>query len=78
MGNEDVKRLQRAEVVSRLATLDLIIEEQRGRIAEGRSNGWDTTVSETRLRLLLEARRLHCVAFAAAYGKSVLDEEGGD
>jgi hypothetical protein len=73
-----LERIQRAEVAARLAMLDTLIDEQRARIAQSRAMGWDATLSEERLRLLRQARELHCRAFAAAYGNGVLDEEGDD
>jgi len=73
MDHEQLKSIQRAEVAVRLAMLDTLVDEQRARIAHSRAMGWDTTVSEERLRLLLQARQLHCMAFSAVYGKGVLD-----
>jgi len=73
MDHEELKSIQRAEVAVRLAMLDTLVDEQRTRIAHNRAMGWDTTLSEERLNLLLQARQLHCMAFSAVYGKGVLD-----
>ena len=78
MDNAHLRGLQRAEVLARLTTIDRLIAQQRARISQNRSMGWDTLVSEQRLRLLVEARQLHCMAFAAVYGKDVLDEPASD
>lgn len=75
MDHNGLKRLQRAEVAARLAMLDALIDEQRARIAQSRALRRDRTLSEERLRLLLQSRELHRRAFAAAYGKDVLDPE---
>ena len=77
MNHDHLKIIQRAEVAERLAMLDTLIDEQRARIAQSRAMGRDATLSEERLGLLLQARQLHCVAFAAAYGKDVLGDQAG-
>jgi hypothetical protein len=73
MNHEDLKQTQRAEVAARLSMLDILIDERRALIAQNGALGFDTTLSEQRLRLLLQARQLHRVVFAAAYGNGVLD-----
>jgi len=78
MDQAAMHRLRRAEFDARRSAIDALIEDQRVRNEQRRAMGWETTLSEDRLRLLVKARELHSRAFAAAYGKAALDDQADD
>jgi hypothetical protein len=78
MDRQGLSRIRRAELLARLSALDALIDEQTERTERIRDMGWDAAVSEEKLKLLAESRRLYTSALKHLLGDDFLDRAGED
>ena len=75
MPGHGLSKLKRAELISRLAELDRLIEEQSSHVRFVLDMGWDVPEIEQRLGRLKESRLLYLSALKHLLGESVGDDE---
>jgi hypothetical protein len=78
MDRQGLSRIRRAELLARLSALDVLIAEQTDRTMHVRDMGWDASVSEEKLKLLAESRRLYLSALKHLLGDDFMDRAGED
>ena len=77
MDREGIGKVRRAELLARLAALELQIEAQAARIRHGRRMGWEVALSEQRLLTLQDSRDLYRSALRHLLGDDLPDDLKG-
>jgi len=70
-----LSKIKRAELMSRLAELDHLIEEQTAHVKFVRQMGWDVPVVAERLERLRESRQLYLSALRHLLGEPLADND---
>jgi hypothetical protein len=74
---EGLSKVKRAELLARLATLEQLIAEQAARARFIRQKGWDATLADERLRLLVDSHALYLSALTHLLGEDFDEPQVG-